>query len=65
MRLLYRPPSQLMKHIKQHLVHPKTHQAMRSSPLGGQMVGYFPHFWMKNALLSVYPKSHWVNAVVS
>jgi hypothetical protein len=63
--LLHQPPSQFMKHIKQHLFHPKTHQAMCDSPLGGQIAGYFPHFWMKNALYSVCPKSHWVNAVVS
>ena len=48
-------PSRLMKHIEQHLFHLKTHQ----------IVDYYPHFWMKNALFSVCSKSHWVNAVVS
>ncbi|SFV86475.1 hypothetical protein MNB_SUP05-SYMBIONT-4-1365 [hydrothermal vent metagenome] len=39
-----------MKHIKQHLSHPKTRQ----------ITGYSPYFWVENALFSIFPKSHWV-----
>ncbi|CAB5501870.1 hypothetical protein THERMOS_1467 [Bathymodiolus thermophilus thioautotrophic gill symbiont] len=38
-----------MKSIKQHLFHPKIHQ----------IAGYSPNFWLKNALFSNFPKSHW------
>lgn len=40
---------------------PKTHQLIHNNPLGGQIAGYSPHFWMKNAR----PKLHWVNAAAS
>ncbi|CAB5497663.1 hypothetical protein THERMOS_708 [Bathymodiolus thermophilus thioautotrophic gill symbiont] len=42
-------PIQFMKSIKQHLFHPKIHQ----------IAGYSPYFWLKNALFSNFPKSHW------
>jgi len=37
-----------MKHMKQHLFHPKTRQIAR----------YSPYFWVKNALFSAFLKSH-------
>ncbi len=41
-----------MKHIKQHLYRPKTHQ----------IAGYSTNFWMKDTLFSVW---HRINAVAS
>ena len=40
--------AQFMKRIKQHFFHPKTRQ----------IAHYSPHFWIKNALFTTFPKSH-------
>ncbi len=47
--------AQFMKRIKQHFFYPKIRQ----------IASYSPYFWLKNALFSTFPKSHFNYAKVS